>query len=332
MKVRFHQRGADSLRPLRRETAVEPEDRDVAALLGQVEPLPPASEIAEVRIRRRLEQERSDERRSHSVPIWFKAMVGVAASLFLLETAAAAAISAWPALHDRFWATVAAHLPSPGKQHLRAGLGVPAQTPARAHAEEPQTEAPAADGPGIEAPAPTVPRAVVDPFGLSLSKPEPARPLASRHALAASSPRPEAAPRPPSAEAELALYSRALAQLNLEHDPAAALGTLSVYAFKYPNGILRGESLIAQLKAELTLGRDAEVLGLLDAMDAESFAGVPQAQEVRFLRAELLVKAARCNDALQSLTPYLDPSTPPGLRERALSLRATCRAREDRSP
>src|SRR5262249_41784760 len=91
---------------------------------------------------------------------------------------------------------------------------------------------------------------------------------------------PQSPATPSSAQAEIALYLHALSQLNVAHDPAAALGTLSAYGYKYPNGILRGESTVAMIKAELMLGLDAEVLGLLDAMTEQDFAGSPQPSEL----------------------------------------------------
>jgi len=312
MKTRFSQRGADALRPLRRETAVLPEDRDVATLLGHVDPLPPASEIAEVRIRRTLEAPRGSPR----WPFWFRATVAVAAFLFLIETAAAAAISVWPALHDRFWTTVAVHLPSSARSRLREvkPADVPPIPSGAIAAATPNSV-----GSLALSPAPSVVPPALPVASQRRSLPRPIR--------AVPTPAPTPAVRAmPTAEAELALYSRAMAQLNVEHEPAAALGTLSVYGLRYPNGILRGETFIAQIKAELMLGLDTEVLGLLDAMDERAFAALPQAGEVRLLRAELLARVGRCTDALGALRPHLGPSAPADQRGRALFLRADCRS------
>jgi regulator of sirC expression with transglutaminase-like and TPR domain len=118
---------------------------------------------------------------------------------------------------------------------------------------------------------------------------------------------------------------QALSQLNAQRDPVAALGTLRAYRFQHPNGLFRNEAAIAEIRAELILGRETEALSLLDAMHARSFAGVPQASELALLRAELLGRAERCDEALPALAPYLEAGTA-GQRERALYARAACRA------
>jgi len=298
-------RGRTLVDPPRGDECVLAEDRKLAALLSRVGPLAPASEIAELRIRKRLEQERDQQGHSRSASMWIKAIIGVAASLFLLETAAAAAISAWPALRGRFLLTVAAHLPHSDKQGYHSEIGAPTQSLPQELAAEARAEAPVTM-PAVSLASDRVP------------SPKPPRRVAP--------PRPQESSAPPSsAPAEIALYLRALSQLNVEHDPAAALGTLSAYGYKYPNGILRGESTIAQIKAELVLGLDAEVLGLLDAMNDQAFAGAPQPTELRLLRAELLVQRRRCIDALQALEPYFDRSVPSDQRGRALFLRGSCR-------
>ncbi len=123
---------------------------------------------------------------------------------------------------------------------------------------------------------------------------------------------------------DVALYTRALSQLNVEHDPTAALGTLEAYRFQHPNGLFRGEAAVAEVRAELLLRRNSEALALLDAMQARAFDGVPQASELRLLRAELLGQVDRCGDALPVLAEYLADSLPAEERERARYARACC--------
>jgi len=308
--------GADSLRPLRRENGLAPEDAEIAASFS--EPLPPFSEIAAARIRRRLEQERAHAGHRPAFPMWLKVTVGVAASLFLLETAAAAAISAWPAMHDRFWAAVAARMPPSGKQRL------PAEPAAAIPSPSPNLAAPpGAAERGAEPPAP-IPS--VPPNAAADATAPPPRHLAAPHPVGVAPARPEPAAHSESLDDELALYLQALEQLNRDRAPTLALSTLSAYRFKHPDGVFRGEATVAEIKAQLLLGRDAEVLALLDVMHEQGFAGVPQKSEVGLLRAELLARSARCEDALKALDPYLEPSLPADQRERALFSRASCRA------
>jgi hypothetical protein len=310
---RFPQRRADSLKPLRRETNLSPDDAEIAAVFA--EPLPPLSDIAVARIRRRLDA----PGRSRSTPMWFRWAIGVAAALFLLETATAAAISTWPALKHRFWATVAAHIPSSAKHRLpKDETSLPAPSPDHTAEARLATLAPVpsvgqpADSGRVPSPLNAAPR------------------TASRSAVHKESSTPlTSVERPASAEAEITLYSHAISQLNVDHDPAAALGTLGVYAFKYPNGILRRESTIAELKAELMLGLDSQALSLLDAMNEQAFAGFPKSPEARLLRAELLVRATRCKEAVQALSQYLEAPVAPEQRAEALLLRASCRSQLD---
>jgi hypothetical protein len=311
---RFSARGADSLIPLRQETNLSAEAEEIAELFRT--PIPPLSQMAAARIRRKLEAVQPARR---TAP-WFRWVVGVAAALFLLETMTAAAITAWPPLKERFWAAVAAqHQPtSPRKRRGQSEGASSAEAsplvwvfPGGNTAE-----------PKVAAPTPSTSIAsaeVAAPSGATK------RSIVAAH-IRAPVPSPAPTVRPSTAEAELALYSRALSQLNVEHDPTAALGTLGVYSFRYPQGILRKEATIAQVKAELMLGLDAQALGLLDAMNEQDFAGFPKSTEARLLRAELLVHAQRCNEVLPTLGGYLVPSVDPEQRSRALFLRGVCRS------
>ncbi len=99
------------------------------------------------------------------------------------------------------------------------------------------------------------------------------------------------------------------------------------YGFEQPNGALRGEAAVGQIEALLALDRDAEAIALIEAMQREGFAGVPRVSDLRLLHAELLGKLDHCNEALPELGEYLLPTVPSQQRERALSARASCRAK-----
>src|SRR5450755_236673 len=109
MSEQVRRDGADSLQPLRREEHPSAEDAQAAALLAQVHPLAPLPDLSVARIRRRLEKEPHRDAGTRW-PRWLTATVAIAASLLLLETAAAATLSAFPALRRQVWEVVAAHL------------------------------------------------------------------------------------------------------------------------------------------------------------------------------------------------------------------------------
>ncbi len=292
------------LRPLRREQTPVAEDAPMAALFAQVDPLDPLPEIAVVRIRRRVDRALGDRARSR-LPLWLKVSLVAAVSLFVLEAAAATTLTAWPSL----------------RQRLLGGLSGP--SPAR----QPVPVLPPTVSPSQPTPPAT---AIVAPMPDSAPVPAPSKPPRLRQSMKQSArsalPPPTAAPPTEPDDPDVALYTRALSQLNVEHDAMGALGTLEAYRFQHPNGLFRGEAMVAEVRAELLLGRDAEALTLLDAMQARGFAGVPQASELGLLRAELLGRADRCKDAVPVLSHYLTPALPTEQRERAIYARATCRA------
>jgi TolA-binding protein len=219
--------------------------------------------------------------------------------------AAAAVISASPALRRQLLRLAAAHLAS------AMGPTAP-EVPVATEAVSPT--------PTVGASGQTHPSSSVE----TVVAPPPA--AASRTATQPASRAPKKkSDVTPSAE-EVALYSRALAQLNLKRDPAGALGTLDAYRFRYPDGMFQGEAAVARVRAEMALGRDAEALALLDAMHQRGFEGLSQVDELGLLRVELLVGAARCPEALPAVEAYLTQTAPVGQRERALFARASCRA------
>jgi hypothetical protein len=290
---------AGALRPLRREERLAPEDVRMAELFRQEPPLDPLSELEAIRIRRRLDRQISDLSRSR-FPLWLETLVVAAAALFMLEVATAAVISASPALRQRIFGVLAAHLARPHAQRA-------VQPPPTSVATVDAATRPAAAPPG-PAPIPGAP--------LSLHQDRP------RHRKQGGS----AATSSEVEDADATLYSLALFQLNVQHDPASALGTLEAYRRQYPNGLFRAEAAVAEVRANLMQGLDGEAIILLDAMHERAFDGIPEASELELVRAELLGEADRCKEVLPLLGAYFGPSVPPEQRERALFLRASCRA------
>jgi hypothetical protein len=136
---------------------------------------------------------------------------------------------------------------------------------------------------------------------------------------------------PPSAQNDASgdaqLFSQALSQLNVKHDPQGALDALRIYRERHPAGLFQAEATVLEIRANLMLKKEKEALASLDRLEQSSFAGIAQATELRLLRAELLGRANRCTEALPVFAGYRSPSMPIDLRERALYADAICRAR-----
>jgi hypothetical protein len=307
MTHRARERDSDWPQPLWEQGAPQPEDAQAAALVRQAEPLEPLPEIDLRRIHLLLLQKEKTARERAAIPFWLKGVVVAAVSFFVVAATAAAAIGSWPALRDRVLHAIAAHLDG------RAQSGTTIRLPPAAPADDSSTK------PSIA--APSAQSMVVDPLPIP-------SPAAKQSNAADRIPeRRGSATQSTSRDDETRLYSRALSQLNIEHDPQGALATLGVYRLMHPKGIFQGESSVALVKAQLMLGRDAEALALLDAMYEHGFTGIPQAKEIALLRAELLVHAARCAEAFEVLKQYEGRELPGEQRERVLVARASCRAR-----
>src|SRR5260370_34396737 len=167
----------------------------------------------------------------------------------------------------------------------------------------------------MRAPAVAAPPVVVSPRPV-VATPSPS-PL--------SSPPPALEPPPPTgAGAEAGILRAALAALHREKDPAAALALLDQYDARYPKGTLRGEATLARARSLRELGRDDELLRLLERV---SFAGVPRAAELRVLRGELRMTRGRFAEALDDFEATLVAGGPDTIVERALFGRASCRLR-----
>jgi Tetratricopeptide repeat len=319
MNKRPESNEAAALRPLRREERLAPEDIRMAELFRKDPPLDPISEIAAVRIRRKLDRRISELARSR-YPAWLQRSVVAAASMFVLQVAAAAAISASPVLRQQLVGVLAARLAG---AHAQPAVQAPPASVATVEAATRPAATPPAPAPPPGAPLPGAPL----PGALLPGAPLPGGPLSLPQDQQRHPRRGGAAPHSSGVEdADAALYSLALSQLNIQHDPASALSTLEIYRREYPNGLFRAEAAVAEIRANLMQGLDGEALILLDAMHARSFDGIPQAFELGLVRAELLGQAERCKEVLPLLDTYLSPSLPPEQRERALFLRASCRA------
>lgn len=107
----------------------------------------------------------------------------------------------------------------------------------------------------------------------------------------------------------------------LSADPAAELLVLDGYLKKYPQGLFRAEAQVARVEALLRVGNKAEAIATLDEAHRQGFAGLPRADELAVLRAELLAEAGRCAEVLPELQ---DRFFSEALAERALYARGYC--------
>ena len=290
--------------PLRRVDNPASENAELADLFRRVKPRGPLHELAVQRIRRGLEQRiaPSSSRRQR----WIRTGLAVAASLFLMETFAALAISAWPASRHALMRSLqapplrAVHHPGPVE------LIEPRQVPD-------DSQPPSASAPSAPASLPSIAaapgRTRIQEKRLDV-RPAPGAVAAERGID----------------DSEVSAYLGALAELNVRNDPAQALKMLEGYRAQYPDGLFRNEVTVAEVRADVVLGRESEALALLDGMQARSFTGLPQASELAVLRVELLGRANRCAEALSLLTPYLQSSLPGAQMERLLFERGACDA------
>jgi hypothetical protein len=287
------------LRHLRRTPEVAPEDAPMARLFAQVDRIEPIPEATVARMRRRLVEGVVEPTAEHSharLPFWLRAVAVACISLVVLEVAAAATLAASPYL--RKWML----------QAIAGGTG--------------STSSPVIPLPDVPPPLPTpVAVPVPAPAEMQPQTTVPADPASARphKRLAAST--------PAFVQTDAQLFSQALSQLNVQHDPQGAIATLRAYRERHPAGLFLAEATALEIRADLMLGKEKEALSSLDQLDQRSFSGIAQASELRLLRAELLGRANRCGDALPVFADYRAPSVPVELRERALYADAICRAR-----
>jgi hypothetical protein len=285
---------------LRSTPEVAPEDAPMARLFAQVGRLEPIPETTLARMRRRLVEgvaKTTDARSDGRLPLWLRAVAIACVSLVVLEVAAAATLAASPSLRKRILHAIAGGAGPTGSSviplpDVRPPLPIPVAVP-------------------VPAPAEVQPQTTVLP-----AEPASARP--HKRVVASA---------PADASGDAQLFSQALSQLNVQHDPQGALAILNTYRERHPAGLFLAEATALEIRADLMLGKEKEALSSLDQLDQRSFSGIAQATELRLLRAELLGRANRCGDALPVFAGYRAPSVPIELRERALYADAICRAR-----
>jgi hypothetical protein len=160
----------------------------------------------------------------------------------------------------------------------------------------------------------------------SSAAPSPSQSPSPSATTAAPSLAPTPVAEPPSrngASAEAEILRAALTALHHDNDPTAALGLLDQYDARFPRGTLRGEATLARAHSLRELGRDDELLRLLERV---SFADLPRAAELRVLRGELRLTRHRFADALVDFDAALVAGAPDALVERALFGRASGRS------
>jgi hypothetical protein len=125
-------------------------------------------------------------------------------------------------------------------------------------------------------------------------------------------------------EGPLALETRSLLEigelLQAPDGASAALARLATYRARFPQGALTEEADLAELKADVALGRRAEALGVLGRLERS---GGPRPAELRALHGELLAQQRDCSAALEH---WNDAPSSPDLAERLLYDRASCLA------
>ena len=286
-------------RPLRRDDNPSPENAELAELFRRVKPRGPLHELAVQRIRRGLEQRigPTASRRQR----WTRTVLAIAASLFLIETFAALAISAWPASRHSLMRTLQGPPPAPPRPE-------PSALPERGLVPNDKPLPAAAPSTLPSAAAPARPRRM---------------PEEQKHVRAPSG---TGVAHRTIDDAEVSAYLGALAELNVRNDPARALSMLEAYRSQHPEGLFRDEVTVAEVRADMALGREHEALTLLDGMQTRAFAGLPQADELALLRVELLGRANRCVEALSLLVPDLQSSLAAPQREQLLFERGACDA------
>ncbi len=136
---------------------------------------------------------------------------------------------------------------------------------------------------------------------------------------------PAAGARPPYARLgeETALLRRALESLRHDDDAAGALDALDDYERRFPFGVLRPNAQLVRIDALVALGRKAEALTLLEAVDLSTS---PRADDLLITRGELRARQD-CRAASADFTSALARTPDDARAERALRGRALCARR-----
>jgi tetratricopeptide (TPR) repeat protein len=141
-------------------------------------------------------------------------------------------------------------------------------------------------------------------------------------------------PPPALTPSELAEQSRllsgALEELRQKHDAARALHLLDQADSRYPAGALGQESRLLRLEALIALGRGAEAVKLLEAVDPSDRALGSRARELEVVLGEQLAKEGELASAERAFTRALEDGVNGDARQRALFGRAACRAQTGR--
>jgi hypothetical protein len=112
--------------------------------------------------------------------------------------------------------------------------------------------------------------------------------------------------------------------LRAGHDPDAALRALDSYDRAFPRGGLASEARIARVEALMAVGRRADALALLAALDGGG--GTPT-RNVLVMRGELFAEAGQCGNAVRDFDRILSAGARDDAEARALFGRAACRLR-----
>ncbi|HEY2902898.1 MAG TPA: tetratricopeptide repeat protein [Polyangia bacterium] len=222
-----------------------------------------------------------------------------------------------------------AALPPPALPSVASrALPVPVENPPRAASASRRKTPPVQLA--LRAPVAATPTLVMPPSSLPSTSgtpwpsPAPSPPQAVPTAPALAPPPAPESPSSSGASAEAGILRAALTELHRNNNPAAALALLDQYDARFPRGTLRGEATLARAHSLRELGRDDELLRLLERM---SFADVPRATELRVLRGELRLTRRRFADALADFDAVLTAGVSDSIAERALFGRASCRSR-----
>lgn len=121
---------------------------------------------------------------------------------------------------------------------------------------------------------------------------------------------------------ESRLLKLAVTELREEHAPGRALTTLDGYFRRFPKGTLSADARVVRVETLLALDRRDTALAELNRFAASNFAGLPRAEELRVMRAELLASMGRYPEALTAFDAALGSTSARDLRERAIFGRA----------
>jgi hypothetical protein len=246
---------------------------------------------------------------------------------------------------ERAWPTIGlpptsaeppAAQPSPGVETPGAGLpGPPLPNTTRrpghrsvepmpaAHPASPQPSSPfSAPGPAAFEPRPAEWPGLT-PVARTTAVAEPAARVVSAESPAAAEPKPGPTVSPPgSRNSEIAAkyLSEALRKLRVEHDAKATLSLLDRHGSALATNALGHEALILRVEALLALGRQGEVLRLLDGA---ALSDVAASHSLLVTRGELRAAAHRCADGVGDFGLVLAESGQP--ERQALFGRALCR-------